>query len=164
MLPQPRDCRILLSFLAALVVAGCGGGDSSSGGSTGGPVNTADIVATQDWVGSYELTGGPPGTDGSGTLEVEFSSLTGSSSVIGNAVFLGNGCIIPTTSTGGPLTGTIDPANGNTNLTVQLGRNVTVSLTGTATADEIQGTLQASGGPCSDSTQDTEGSWFINPQ
>lgn len=164
MLPEPRHCKFSVSLLAALLVAGCGGGGSSSGGSSGGPVNTADIVATQDWVGSYELTDGPPGTDGSGSLEVEFTGQTGSGSVFGSAVFLGDGCIVPATSTGGTLTGTIDPANGNTNLTVQLGAGVTVSLTGTATADEIRGTLEASGGPCSDSTQDAEGSWFINPE
>lgn len=163
MLGQSR-LGVSLALLASLTLGACGGGDSSSGGSSGGPVNTANIVATQDWVGGYELTDGPPGTDGSGRLEVQFTGMSGSSSVFGRAAFLGDGCVVPSASIGTTLTGTIDPANGNTKLTVKIGRGVTASLTGTATADEIRGTLEASGGPCSDSTQNAEGSWFINPK
>lgn len=164
MLGKPRDYRVSLLFLAALFVASCGGGGSSSGGSSGGPVNTADIVATQDWVGSYEVTDGPTGAEGSGTLEIEFTGLLGSSTVEGDVEMTGDGCMIFATDSDGPMTGTIDPANGNTKLTAQMDGGVTVIFTGTATANEIRGTLQASGGPCSDNTQDAEGSWFVNPE
>lgn len=150
--------------MASLILGACGGGGSSSGGSSGGPVSTTGIVRTHDWVGSYELTDGPPGAEGSGTLRVAFSRLIGGNTVQGGAEFTGDGCFILSTDTDGPLTGTIDPANGNTKLTVQLDRGITASLTGTATADEIRGTLEVSGGPCSDSTQDAEGSWVVNPE
>lgn len=154
---------VCLVVLPVLMVAGCGGGGSSSGGSAGGPVDVVTIVR-QAWQGNFELTEGPTGATGSGTMTLDFTTLLGESSVQGNASFTGDSCLTPG---GGSIqaqfTGNIEPTTGNLVITIGGAPGATVTLNGRATQDRMQGTMDASGAACSNGNQDSSGDWFANP-
>lgn len=148
--------------LPVLMVAGCGGGGSSSGGSAGGPVDVTAIVR-QAWQGNFELTDGPAGATGSGTMTLDFTTQLGAT-VEGNASFTGDSCLTPG---GGSIqaqfSGNIQPTTGNLVITIDGAPGATVTLNGRATQDRMQGTMKTSGVACSNGNQDSSGEWFANP-
>jgi len=148
--------------LPVLMMAGCGGGDSSSGSSASGPVDVTAIVR-QAWQGNFELTEGPTGATGKGAITLDFTTLFGESTVQGNASFTGDSCLTPGGSIQAQFTGNIEPTTGNLVITIGGAPGATVTLNGRATQDRMQGTMEASGVACSNGNQESSGEWFANP-
>lgn len=115
-----------------------------------------------EWTGSYSLDSGPSGATGSGTIILDFDTVSGDN-VAGDVTFLGDGCVTVGTSGGGSFNGSIDSSNGSTRLLARLQLGASVSLEGTASQNQIRGNIEAKNGPCSTSSQDTTGTWFVNP-
>jgi len=158
---RPALCALLIvPFLTS-----CGGGGSSSGASTaGGPVNVQDIATNpSEWTGSYSLDSGPAGATGSGTIILEFKNVNGDN-VSGDVSFLGDGCVTVAGGGGGTFNGTIDSTNGRTRLLVKLQLGAGATLEGTASQSQIRGSIEARNGPCSSGSQNTTGTWFVNPR